>query len=291
MASFKATKINPDRFHHSQIKFYLILVPITILMLLPILFIFSHALKPMNELFEWPPRFIPRNPTFDNFTNLFNQAADSNIPFSRYVFNSIIVTTIGVILTIIITTISAFALSKLHFKGKDLLFNINQYALMFVGTAVTIPRYLTISVLGLTDTMIVHILPLLALPVGLFLVKQFIDQLPNELIEAARLDGATDFQIYLKVILPIIKPAIATVGILAFQAFWNNVETSNLFVNDESKRTLAFYLSTLTSTVGNTVAGQGMAAAASLIMFLPNLVFFIIVQSKVMDTMAHSGIK
>ena len=289
--SFQGTKINPKKFDKSQIKFFIILIPFAILMALPILFIFSHALKPTSELFEWPPRFIPRNPTLDNFTNLFNQTAESTIPFSRYVANSIYVTVIGVILTIIITTISAFALSKLKFKEKDTLFNINQYALMFVGTAVAIPRYITISTLGLTDTMIVHILPLLALPVGLFLVKQFIDQIPNELIEAAKLDGATDFQVYLKVIIPVIKPAIATVAILAFQTFWNNVETSNLFINDEEYRTLAFYLSTLTSSVGNTVAGQGMAAAASLLMFVPNLIFFVIVQSKVMDTMAHSGIK
>ena len=289
--SFQGTKINPKKFDKSQIKFFIILIPFAILMALPILFIFSHALKPTSELFEWPPRFIPRNPTLDNFTNLFNQTAESTIPFSRYVANSIYVTVIGVVLTIIITTISAFALSKLKFKGKNTLFNINQYALMFVGTAVAIPRYITISTLGLTDTMIVHILPLLALPVGLFLVKQFIDQIPNELIEAAKLDGATDFQVYLKVIIPVIKPAIATVAILAFQTFWNNVETSNLFINDEQYRTLAFYLSTLTSSVGNTVAGQGMAAAASLLMFVPNLIFFVIVQSKVMDTMAHSGIK
>ena len=289
--SFQGTKINPKKFDKSQIKFFVILIPFAILMALPILFIFSHALKPTSELFEWPPRFIPRNPTLDNFTNLFNQTAESTIPFSRYVANSIYVTVIGVVLTIIITTISAFALSKLKFKGKNTLFNINQYALMFVGTAVAIPRYITISTLGLTDTMIVHILPLLALPVGLFLVKQFIDQIPNELIEAAKLDGATDFQVYLKVIIPVIKPAIATVAILAFQTFWNNVETSNLFINDEQYRTLAFYLSTLTSSVGNTVAGQGMAAAASLLMFVPNLIFFVIVQSKVMDTMAHSGIK
>lgn len=289
--SFQGTKINPKRYHKSQIKFFIILVPIAVLMALPILFIFSHALKPINELFEWPPRFIPRNPTFDNFVALFKQTADSNIPFSRYVVNSIIVTVIGVVCTIIITTMSAFALSKLKFKGKSTLFNINQYALMFVGTAVAIPRYLTISALGLTDTIFVHIIPLLALPVGLFLVKQFIDQIPDQLIEAAKLDGATDWQIYTRVILPIIKPAIATVAILAFQTFWNNVETSNLFINDESKRTLAFFLSTLSSTTGNTVAGQGMAAAASLIMFLPNLLFFVIVQSKVMDTMAHSGIK
>ena len=109
---------------------------------------------------------------------------------------------------------------------------------MFVGTAVSIPRYLTISVLGLTDTMAVHIIPLLALPVGLFLVKQFIDQIPNELIEAAKLDGASDFQVYTRVIIPIIKPAIATVAILAFQTFWNNMETSNLFINDIYKTLL-----------------------------------------------------
>ena len=289
--SFQGTKINPKKFDKSQIKFFIILVPIAFMMALPILFIFSHALKPTSELFEWPPKFSPRNPTFDNFNQLFNQAAESTIPFSRYVANSIYVTVIGVILTIIITTLSAFALSKLRFKGKQTLFNINQYALMFVGTAVSIPRYLTISVLGLTDTMAVHIIPLLALPVGLFLVKQFIDQIPNELIEAAKLDGASDFQVYIRVIIPIIKPAIATVAILAFQTFWNNMESSNLFINDESYRTLAFYLSTLASGVGNTVAGQGMAAAASLIMFAPNLIFFVIVQSKVMDTMAHSGIK
>ena len=115
--SFQGTKINPKKFDKSQIKFFLILIPFAILMALPILFIFSHALKPTSELFEWPPRFIPRNPTLDNFTNLFNQTAESTIPFSRYVANSIYVTVIGVILTIIITTISAFALSKLKFKG------------------------------------------------------------------------------------------------------------------------------------------------------------------------------
>ena len=160
---------------------------------------------------------------------------------------------------------------------------------MFVGSALVIPRYLVISSLGITNTFFAHIIPLLAMPVGLFLVKQFIDQIPDELIEAARLDGATDFQVFWRVIMPLIKPALSTVAILSFQGFWNNVETSSIFVSDEGHRTLAFFLSTLTSN--SSVSGQGMAAAASLIIFLPNLIFFIIVQSKVMDTMAHSGIK
>lgn len=287
--SFKGTKINPTGFHKSQIKFYLILIPIALLMLLPIVFIFVHAFKPMNELFEWPPKFYVKNPTLDNFTNLFRETSGSDIPFSRYLFNSILITTIGIIATITITTLSGYALSKLNFKLKKPIFQINQMALMFVPIAVIIPRYLTIATLGITNTFLAHLLPLLAFPVGLFLVKQFIDQIPQELIEASKLDGASDFQIYLHIVIPIIKPAIATVGILAFQVFWNNIETSNIFINDEAKRTLAFYLSTLTTN--NTIAGQGMAAAAALIMFIPNLVFFIIVQSKVMDTMAHSGIK
>ncbi len=287
--AYRNQKINPDRFHPSQIKFYIITGLMALFMLLPIIFIIVHAFKPMSELLEYPPKFYVMNPTLDNFRNLFRQTTNSSIPFSRYLFNSILVTLIGVAATIFVTSLTAFVLSKLRFKGKRLIFKINEAAMMFVGSALVIPRYLVISSLGITNTIFAHIIPLLAMPVGLFLVKQFIDQLPDELIEAARLDGATDFQVFRKVIFPLIKPALSTVAILSFQAFWNNVETSSIFVSDEGHRTLAFFLSTLTS--GSTIAGQGMAAAASLIIFLPNLVFFIIVQSKVMDTMAHSGIK
>jgi multiple sugar transport system permease protein len=162
---------------------------------------------------------------------------------------------------------------------------------MFVPIAVQIPRYIVIAQMGLIDNYMVHILPMVAMPVAMFLLKQFIDQLPNELIEAAKLDGASEMQIFLKIVLPLIKPALATVGILAFQVLWNDVASSTLYINDESKRTLAFYLMTLTSMQGNTIAGQGIAAAASLIMFLPNLILFIIMQGRVMNTMAHSGIK
>jgi len=135
-------------------------------------------------------------------------------------------------------------------------------------------------------------LPALAMPVGLFLIKQFIDGIPDEVVEAARIDGASDLMVYWRIILPMIKPAIATIAILTFQATWNNADTSSLFINDESLKTFAFYLTTLTSTTsGNTVAGQGIAAAASLITFLPNLIIFIFLQSQVMSTMSHSGLK
>jgi len=282
--------INPTRFEWSQLKIYAYIIPLALFMLLPIIFIFCQAFKPMDELFAYPPRFFVVHPTLENFKNLFSLVETSNIPVSRYVFNSIIVTIAVVFLSVLISTMAGFALSKMIFKGKNAIFEINNAALMFVATAVTIPRYLTINTLHLTDTYFAHILPLLAMPVGLFLVKQFIDQIPNELVEAALIDGASYFKIYKDIIIPLIKPAVATAAILAFQLVWNNTETSSLFINNESMRTLAFYLNSLTSQT-NIVAGQGMAAAASLIMFLPNLILFVILQSNVMNTMAYSGMK
>jgi multiple sugar transport system permease protein len=164
-------------------------------------------------------------------------------------------------------------------------------ALMFVAIAVIIPRYLVIDALGLNDSFFVHVIPYLAMPVGLFLVKQFIDGVPDELIEAAKIDGANDFHILFKIIIPLIKPALATIAILTFQFIWNNTESSNFYIITETKKTFSFYLTTLTANQTVSIAGAGMAAAAGLIMFIPNLVIFIIMQGKVMDTMSHSGIK
>lgn len=292
MSAFHGSKINPDKFHKSQLKFYAVLIPLAVFMSLPIVYVFFHAFKPIDELFAYPPRFFVQNPTLQNFADLFEKTSTTGVPMSRYLFNSIVITAVVVILTVLISTMAGYALSKKNFKLKSALFEINTIALMFVPAAVAIPRYLLIEKVGLINTFWVHILPLLAMPIGLFLVKQFIDQIPDDLIEAAQLDGATDRQIFFKIIIPLVKPAIATISILSFQLVWNSVETSALYVNDESLKTFGFYMSTLASQVtGNNVAGQGMAAAASLIMFVPNLIIFIILQRQVMNTMAHSGIK
>ncbi|MBK8986582.1 MAG: carbohydrate ABC transporter permease [Chloroflexi bacterium] len=285
--------INPKGFHTSQIKFYVILTPLVLFMLLPIVFVFSHAFKPPDELFAYPPRFLVTNPTTKNFSDLFARMSVAGVPVSRYLFNSILITLITIAASIAVSTTAAYALSKKKFKLKKILFAINTVALMFVPIAVTIPRFLIIERLNLIDTFWVHILPALAIPVGLFLIKQFIDGIPDEVVEAAQIDGASDVAIYWRIILPMIKPAIATIAILTFQATWNNAEISTLYVNSESLKTFAFYLNTLTTTAAgaNAVAGQGMAAAATLIMFVPNLIIFLILQNQVMSTMSHSGLK
>ena len=289
--SLRSMEVSPKYFNKSQLKFYVILIPVAIFMLLPVVFIFSQALKPLDELFLFPPRFLVQKPTLKNFTDLFRAASGTGVPMTRYLFNSIVITVVAIVATLVITTSTGYALSKKNFKGKNFIFKLNQTALMFVAIAVIIPRYLVIDALGLNDSFFVHVIPYLAMPVGLFLVKQFIDQVPDELIEAAKIDGANDFHILFLIIIPLIKPALATVAILTFQFIWNSTESSNIYIITETKKTFSFYLTTLTSNQVVSIAGAGMAAAAALIMFVPNLAIFIILQGQVMDTMSHSGIK
>jgi ABC-type glycerol-3-phosphate transport system permease component len=288
--AYKGKRINPQKFERGQIKIIIILLPLVIFMAMPIIFIANHAFKPMEELFAFPPTFFVKNATLENFTKLIKFSRTSGIPLSRYIFNSVIVTALTVGCSLLFTTCAAFALAKIKFKGRNMMMQINQLAIMFVSTAVLIPRYLVICKLGIIDSVWAHVLPLVAYPVALFLVKQFVEQVPDSLIEAAYMDGATDFQVYRKVIIPMIKPAIATAAILIFQQVWTNMETSNYYINDDSMKTLTFYMNSLVNA-NNTVAGQGMSAAATLIMFIPNLVLFIILQNSVMNTMANSGIK
>lgn len=162
---------------------------------------------------------------------------------------------------------------------------------MFVPVAVAIPRFLIIDNLGIYNTYLAHIIPMLAMPIGIFLVKQFMDQIPEDLIEASKIDGAGNWRVYWNVMLPLVQPALVTVAILTFQAVWGNVESSSIFMDNESLRTLPFYMNTLIAQSGNIVAGAGLGAVAGLVMFVPNLILFIILQNKVMDSMAHTGIK
>ena len=274
----------------SQLKFYVLLLPLAVFFVLPIIYIFTTAFKPAEELFKFPPSFFVQNPTWENYKSLFELMAGSSVPASRYLFNSVLVTVLTVVVSIALSIMAGYVLSKKDFKGRKLLFEINTLALMFVPIAVTIPRFILVVRLGLVDRFISNILPIVSMPVGLFLIKQFIDQTPDALIEAARMDGATELQIVFKVIVPMVSPAIATVAILAFQSAWGNVEASVYYINNESLKTFAYYISTFASS-STATSTQGVAAASALIMFLPNLIIFIIMQSKVMDTMAHSGIK
>ncbi len=289
MASFQVIQLNPKKFQASQIKFLIILLPICAVMILPIIYIICQAFKPLDELFYFPPKILVYNPTLSNFQELFRLARTTGLPWMRYLLNSLIITIVYVVCVLFLTITTGYAFSKKDFKVKKIFFTINQLALMFVAIAVQIPTYLIISSLGLIDNFLVHIIPSLAVPVYLFLMKQNIDEVPKEILESARLDGANDFQIIMKFVIPLVKSTIATIAILAFQSIWNSGGASTIYLNSESLKTLPYYLSLLSSQAG--IKASGVSAASSLILFLPNLIIFIIMQSKVMNTMARSGIK
>lgn len=288
---YQGDKLNPSQFNRGQIKYFLILIPLAIVYALPIIYIFSTAFKPLTELFEYPPRFFVRKPTTENFRELISVLSSSTVPFGRYLINSVLTTIVVTVANVIISLYAGYTLAKKKFRYKKVSNTINTMAMMFVPVAVTIPRFLVIRELGLLNTFFALVLPLIAMPVGLFLLVQYMSTVPDVLIEAARIDGASENYILFRIVAPLVKPAICTMSILAFQNAWNNTELSNLFVSNDWLRTFPYYISTLASNQGNTVAGAGIVAAATLVLFIPNLIVFILMQNNVMNTMAHSGIK
>lgn len=290
MAKFHGSKINPTRHDRSQIKFYLILLPLALFMVLPIIFLINNAFKPMDELLAYPPTFLVQRPTLVNFKRMISLALGATIPPTRYLFNTLVLTVLVLAFTLGLSVAAGYALSKKRFRARQMIFEINTLALMFVPIAVSVPRFLVIVQLGLYDTFWANVVPLVIMPVGLFLIKQFVDGIPDSLLEAARIDGASDLMILRKIIIPLSAPALATVAILSFQSAWGSVEASQLYINNEAYRSFAYYLSTFVTADEGPIA-EGIAAASALVLFLPNLLIFIVMQSRVMNTMAHSGIK
>ncbi|MBP1988485.1 carbohydrate ABC transporter permease [Paenibacillus eucommiae] len=257
-------------------------------MFLPLLFLVSTAFKPMEELFLYPPRFLVSNPTLDNFKQLILATSMDMIPFTRYVFNSLLVVGVTVVFTILLGSLASYPLAKHKFPGRGFTFSLIVTSLMFAPEVVEIPRYLVVNYLGLVDTYSALILPNLAFPIGLFLMKQFLEQVPDEIFEAAKIDGANEWTMFLKIALPLIRPAWVTVVILSFVGVWNDASSSTLFTQSEAMKTLPYYMSTIN---GQGAARIGANAAATLLMTLPGVLIFVLFQRKVMSTLAYSGIK
>lgn len=279
------------RTSRSEKAIIFLLILLSAFMLLPLIYIFNHAFKPYDELFVYPPTIWARHPSWQNFIELFNITSGSVVPVTRYIFNSLVVAGLSVVAITMVSALCAYPLSKHKFPGYQLVFATIMLTMLFAPETVTIPRYLVVSNIGIMNTYWGHILPMVAMPVGVFLMKQFVDQIPNELLESARLDGAREFTVFLRIVCPVIMPAVATIGIISFQTAWGNLESSTLFMQSEQMKTFPFFVHTLTANMANNVARQGAVAAAALFMFIPNLIIFLVFQSKVIATMAHSGIK
>lgn len=254
---------------------------------LPLVYAVSNAFKPLNELFIFPPQFFVRNPTLDNFVDLFVLMADSWIPFSRYLLNTIVISVTGTAGHVILASMAAYALSKHKFPGSNLFFTLVVLSLMFARQVTAIPNYLIVSYLGWVDTYWAIILPAWAMSLGLFLMKQFMDAMIHDaLLEAARIEGASEWTLFWHVVMPNVRPGWLTLTILAFQALWN--ETGGQFIYSEQLKTLPYALNQI---VAGGIARAGVGAAVGVIMMSVPVIVFVINQSKVIETMGASGIK
>ena len=252
----------------------------------PLVYTICAAFKPLNELFIYPPKLFFQHPTLDNFTDLSILLEDSWVPFSRYLFNTIFITFAGTVGHVLIASMAAYPLAKHKFPGSKIIFGLVVYSLMFAAQVTATPRYMVFSCLGLIDTPLAIIVPAFAYSLGLYLMKQFMSDIPMELIESAKIDGANEFQIYWRVVMPLVKPAWLTLIILLFQQLWNN--DGGTFIYSESIKPLSYALHQI---VAGGIARTGTSSAVMLIMMSVPILVFILSQSQIIETMAHSGMK
>ena len=277
------------RLRPGKIGQYAAMTALALVMVLPMIYTVGTAFKPLDELLRFPPIFFVQKPTLDNFSDLFLALDSADVPFLRYLFNSVLVTVVATAGTILVSTLGGYAMSKLTIPGSSVLFTLVIIAMTFPGSVTTIPVYMIINKLELYNSYAALILPRVATAYGMFLMKQFCDQLPKPLLEAARVDGANELRIYTGIALPFLRPAWSTLLVFTFTTCWNDASSSLLYASSKNLRLLPVMLNSISES--SSLARAGAAAAASLLIMLPSIIIFILQQRKVMETMAHSGIK
>ena len=279
-------KRQPNRSRIGDFLLYLFLLLVAVIMVFPLVFAVSSALKPLDELFKFPPKLFAQNPTLDNFQDLFVTMGKSWVPFSRYIFNTVFITVAGTAGHLIISSMGAFVLAKYDFPGSKAFFGIVVVALMFNGYVTAIPNCLIINALGWVDTYWAIIIPAFAAPIGLFLMKQFMEGLPMSLVEAAKIDGANEWKVFIGIVMPNVKPAWLTLIIFSVQSLWNNRAAT--FIYSVERKTLVYALQQIQS---GGIARTGQAAAVAVIVMLVPIATFILSESQILETMASSGLK
>ncbi len=255
-------------------------------MLLPIIYVLVTAFKPLNEILAYPPKFFVRNPTWGNFSDLIEITQETWIPFERSLFNSLFIAVAGTAAYIIVASMAAYPLAKNKSRYISIYYQIVVLAILFRPEVTRTPLYIIISRLGLINTYWSLIPPVMAGSFGVFLMRQFIITVPNEMLEAARVDGASDFTCFWKLIMPLVRPAWMTLTIFTFKDLWNTGESQ--YIYDEALKTLTAVMQSISSAG---IARAGAGAAVALIMMIPPIAVFVISQSSVMETMSQTGIK
>lgn len=266
---------------------FFIITLLGLFMAFPLFYTVLQSIKPMEELFRFPPKLYVIRPTLDHYQEMFQIMSNSWVPFSRYLFNTLLMAFLGTLFHIVFAGMAAYPLAKHKFPGKDGLFALIILGLMFVPQVTFLPQFIIISKLRILNTYFAYLLPTIGTSLGLFLIKQFIEQIPDSLLEAARIDGVSEWGIYFKIVTPNIKPAILTVIIFQSINIWNGLPKEVVY--DEQLKAIKVALEQI--NMGNSYARMGSFMAASVLLMLPPIIIFVLLQSNVMQTMTFAGIK
>lgn len=256
-------------------------------MFLPMVYAISQSLKPLDELWMFPPRFFVINPTLKNFSELFRLMSESWVPFSRYIFNTAFVSVGGTFGHLFLASMAAYAMTKINFPGRKGMFKLVYYSLMFHSTVSALSNFIIMSFLGWIDTYWSLIIPAFGYTLGFYLMRQFIETtVPDSVLESARLDGAKEVSIYWKIVMPMVKPAWLTLIVYSFQGLWNS--GTSIYIYSEQLKTFNYAIQQI---LAGGIVRSGAAAASTVIMMLVPITVFVVTQSNIIETMASSGMK
>ncbi len=280
-------KVVLSRSTGGDIGITIMLAILGIFMFLPLYYVVIQSLKPLDELWMFPPRFIVMKPTLKNFNDLFVQMNVSWVPFSRYIFNTVFVSVVGTVGNLLFSSLAAYSFSKIPFPGRNWMFNTIRMSLMFHSTVTAVTSFFIMSRLGWVDTYLAIIVPAFCTTLGLYLMKQFMDShVNNSILEAARIDGASEFRIFWVIAMPMVKSAWLTLIIYCFQGLWN--AGSSVYIQSEQLKSFNYAIQQI---VAGGIKRAGAGAAATVVMMMVPILVFVVTQSNIIETMGSSGMK
>ncbi len=280
----RSKKLNRSR--AGNIAITLMLLVFGVFSVLPIYLTVVQSLKPLNELYVYPPRLYVVTPTIHNFRSLIQLMSTTWVPISRYLFNSVLISVAGTVGNILICSMAAYPSAKYKLPGMGIFFSLVVMAMMFNPQVADVANYITMSALGMIDTYLAAIIPACATSLGFYLMRQFMVQIPDSLIEAAKIDGASDYRVFWQIVFPNVKPAWLTLAIFSFQGLWNS--TNSTYIYAEELKTFPYALNQI---VSGGIARAGAGAAVGVVMLVVPVVFFIFSQNRIIETMSTSGMK
>ena len=256
-------------------------------MFLPMVYVVMQSLKPLDELWMYPPRFFVSSPTFDNFKSLFTLMSTNWVPFARYIFNTVFTSVMGTFGHLFIASLAAYTMAKIKFPGGKLMFKTVQTSLMFHATVTAITSFIIMSAFGWLDTYLAIIVPAWGSTLGLYLMKQFMDtNVPDTVLESARLDGAGELRTYWVIAMPMVKPAWLTLIVYSFQGLWN--QGASMYIHSEQLKSFNYAIGQITA---GGIKRAGASAASQVVMMLVPIMVFVFSQSNIVETMGSSGMK